>query len=99
MLRHPSDGEPWKHFDRKHPTFASDPHNVRLSLCSYGFNPYIQASSSSYSCWLVIFTPYNLPPEMCISKPYMFLSFLIPRPSNPKASIHVYLEPLIDDLK
>jgi len=47
----------------------------------------------------VIITPYNLPPERCMSKPYMFLSFLIPGSSNPKASIDVYLEPLIDDLK
>jgi len=44
-------------------------------------------------------TPYNLPPEMCISRPYMFLSCLIPGPCNPKTSIDVYLEPLIDDLK
>ena len=28
MLRHPSDGQAWKHFDRKHPSFASDPRNV-----------------------------------------------------------------------
>jgi len=46
MLCHPSDGEAWKHFDRKHPSFASDPRNVRLGLCTDGFNPYIQASSS-----------------------------------------------------
>ena len=72
---------------------------MRLGLCSDGFNPYIQASSSPYSCWAVIVTPYNLPPEMCMSKPYMFLSCRIPGPSNPKASIDVYLEPLIDDLK
>jgi len=31
-------------------------------------------------------------------KPYMFLTCLIPGPSNPKASIDVYLGPLIDDL-
>jgi len=99
ILCHSSDGEAWKHFDRKHPSFASDPRNVRLGLCSYGFNPYIQASSSPYSCRPVIVTPYNLPPEMCMSKPYMFLSCLIPGPSNPKAVIDVYLEPLIDDLK
>ena len=35
---------------------------------------------------------------MCMTKPYMFLTCLIPGPSNPKASIDVYLEPLIDDL-
>jgi len=98
-LCHPSDGEAWKHFDRKHPTYAADPRNVRLGLCSDGFNPYIQASSLPYSCWPVIVTPYNLPFELCMSKPYMFLTCLIPRPSNPKACIDVFLEPLIDDLK
>jgi len=46
----------------------------------------------------VIVTPYNLPHEMCMTKPYMFFMCLIPSPSNLKASIDVYLEPLIDDL-
>ena len=98
-LRHPSDGEAWKHFDRVHPDFASDPRNVRLGLCSDGFTPYIQASASPYSCWPVIVTPYNLPPEMCMSKPYMFLNAIIPGPHNPTAGIDIYLQPLIDDLK
>ena len=98
-LRHPSYGEAWKHFDCKHPTFVFDPRNVRLGLCSDGFNSYIHASSSPYSCWPMIITPYNLPPEMCMSKPYMFFSCLIPGPSNPKVIIYVYLESLIDDLK
>jgi len=34
-----------------------------------------------------------------MSRPYMFLSCLIPGPHNPKARIDVYLQPLIDDLK
>ena len=33
-----------------------------------------------------------------MTKPFMFLTCLIPGLSNPKASINVYLEPLIDDL-
>ena len=99
VLRHPSDGQAWKHFDNVYPDFASEPRNVRLGLCADGFTPYIQASSSPYSCWPVIVTPYNLPPEMCMTKPYMFLTCLIPGPSNPKAKIDVYLQPLIDDLK
>ncbi|CAM8925848.1 unnamed protein product [Rhodiola kirilowii] len=37
---HPSDGESWKHFDRCHPHFASEPRNVRLGLCTDGFNPW-----------------------------------------------------------
>jgi len=36
---------------------------------------------------------------MCMTKPFMFLSCLIPGPRNPKAGIDVYLEPLVDDLK
>ncbi|XP_052724112.1 uncharacterized protein LOC128193952 [Vigna angularis] len=99
VLRHPCDGEAWRHFDRVHRDFSIEPRNVRLGLCSDGFNPYVQASSIPYSCWPVIVTPYNLPPEMCMSKPYMFLTCLIPGPFNPKVRIDVYLEPLIDDLK
>jgi hypothetical protein len=99
VLRHPSDGKAWKHFDMMYPGFASEPRNVRLGLCSDGFTPYIQASSTPYSCWPVVVTPYNLPPEMCMTKPFMFLTCLIPGPSNPKAHIDVYLQPLIDELQ
>ncbi|WVZ21047.1 hypothetical protein V8G54_008369 [Vigna mungo] len=99
VLRHPCDGEAWKHFDRVYPDFGIEPRNVRLGLCSDGFNPYVQASNIPYSCWPVIVTPYNLPPEICMSKPYMFLTCLIPEPFNPKVGIDVYLEPLIDELK
>ncbi|XP_073219440.1 uncharacterized protein [Cicer arietinum] len=98
-LRHPSDGEAWNRFDAKYPNFANEPRNVRLGLCSDGFTPYIQASSTPYSCWPVVVTPYNLPPEMCMTKPFMFLTCLIQRPSNPKANIDVYLQPLIDEIK
>ena len=34
MLRHPSDGEAWKHFDRVLAEFVIDPRNVRLGLCT-----------------------------------------------------------------
>ncbi|XP_058758797.1 uncharacterized protein LOC131632049 [Vicia villosa] len=99
VLRHPSDGKAWKHFDDVYPDFAREPRNVRLGLCSDGFTPYIQASASPYSCWPIIVTPYNLPPEMCMTKPYLFLACLIPGPKNPKLKIDVYLQPLIDDLR
>ncbi|WJX83272.1 hypothetical protein P8452_65944 [Trifolium repens] len=98
-LRHPSDGLAWKYFDQVNPGFASDPRNVRLGLCSDGFTPYTQVSATPYSCWPVIVTPYNLPPEMCMSKPYMFLAAVIPGPSSPTAGVDIYLQPLIDDLK
>ena len=71
MMRHPSDGEAWKHFDRVHPDFAAEPRNVRLGLCSDGFTPY-NLSANAYSCWPVLVTSYDLPHEMCMTKPYMF---------------------------
>jgi len=91
VLRHPSDGKAWKHIDNIYPNFAANPHHVRLGLCSDGFTPYAQASASPYSCWPVFFTPYNLPPEMCMTKSYMFLSCLIPGLTNPTKSIDVYM--------
>ena len=86
MLRHPFDGEAWKHFDRVHADFVDDPWNVWLGLCTDGFNLYIQASSLPYSYWSIIVIPYNLPPEMCLTKPYMFLSCVILGPFNVEAS-------------
>ena len=98
VLRHPSDGLAWKHFDQKYPNFAAEPRNVRLGLCADGFTPF-SISGRSYSVWPVVVTPYNLPPEMCMTTPYMFLSCIIPGPANPKNRIDVYLQPLIDELK
>ncbi|CAL5194219.1 unnamed protein product [Lathyrus oleraceus] len=62
-MRHPYDGEAWKHFDRIHTNFAAEPRNVRLGLCFDGFTSYVQVSGSGFSCWPVIVTPYNLSPE------------------------------------
>src|ERR1044072_2051497 len=98
VLCHPSDGEAWKHFDGKYKDFAEEPRNVRLGLCSNGFMPFSN-SAKPYSCWPVIVTPYNLPPELCMTTPYMFLTLVIPGPDNPKEKIDVYLQPLIDELK
>ena len=95
---HPSDGEAWKHFDETFPDFAVEPRNVRLGLCVDGFTPFGQ-SGKPYSCWPVIVTPYNLPLELCMTTPYMFLTLIIPRPKNPKEKIDVYLQALIDELK
>lgn len=96
---HPSNGKPWKQFDEVYLDYACDTRNVRLCLCIDGFESYIQASSSPYSHWSIIVTPYNLPPEMFLNKPYMFLTCLVPRLYNPKVKIDAYLQPLIDDLR
>ena len=36
---------------------------------------------------------------MCITTPHMFLTCIIPGPTNPKNKIDVYLQPLINELK
>ncbi|KAL0373219.1 UNVERIFIED_CONTAM: hypothetical protein Scaly_1003500 [Sesamum calycinum] len=94
---HPFDAEAWKYFDRMYPDFAEQPRNVRLGLCSNGFAPHGQYGRT-YSCWLDIITPYNLPPDMCMSSEYIFLTMVILGPSNPKRLIDVYLESLIEEL-
>ncbi|RDY10871.1 hypothetical protein CR513_04544, partial [Mucuna pruriens] len=78
LLCHPSD------------EFSEDPRNARLGLCANGFNPFGQYEKS-YSCGSVILTLYNLPLRMCMKREFMFLTVLIPGPSNPKHKIDVYL--------
>ncbi|GLT26643.1 hypothetical protein SLA2020_016950 [Shorea laevis] len=97
-MRHPVDSYAWKNFDSQHPSFASDPRNIRLGLASDGFNPFGNMSTS-YSVWLIVLVNYNLPPWMCMKDPYFMLSMLIPGPKAPGNDIDVYLQPLIDELK
>ena len=94
---HPSDSEAWKHLDACYPSFAAEPRNVRLGLCTDGFSPFGQYGQT-YSCWPVLVTPYNLPPWMCKKRQFMFISLLIPGPKNPKGNLDIYMQPLIDEL-
>ncbi|KAL0402234.1 UNVERIFIED_CONTAM: hypothetical protein Slati_4253300 [Sesamum latifolium] len=81
----------------RNPTGKKTPYAV-LRLCIDGFAPHGQYGRT-YSCWPVILTPYNLPPGMCMSSEYMFLTMVIPGPSNLKRLIDNYLEPLIEELQ
>ncbi|WCJ43095.1 hypothetical protein M5689_023857 [Euphorbia peplus] len=98
VMSHPSESLAWKHFNATHPSFAAESRNVRLGLCTDGFQPFGQ-SGQQYSSWPVIVTPYNLPPWMCMSEAYMFLSVIVPGPDNPKNKLDVFLQPLIAELK
>jgi len=82
VMVHPSDGEAWKHFNNVHPHFSAKSKNVRLGLCTGGFNPF-GSFVAPYFYWPVILTVYNLPPGMCMRPEFMFLSMVIPGPSNP----------------
>ncbi|KAL0295217.1 UNVERIFIED_CONTAM: hypothetical protein Scaly_3108100, partial [Sesamum calycinum] len=77
---HPSNAKAWKHFDRMNPDFVEEPHIGPLHRPFAPHNQY----DHTYSCWSVIITPYNLPTGMCMSSEYMFLTMVIPGPSNPK---------------
>ena len=97
-MRHPSDGEAWKHFDKTYPDFADEPRNVRLGLASDGFNPF-GTMSVSYSMWPVVLIPYNMPPWRSMADGSLMMTLLIPGPTSPGRDIDVYLRPLIDELK
>jgi len=71
VMVHHSDGEAWKHFNSVHPHFSAESRNVRLGLCTDGFNPF-GLFAARYSCWPVILTVYNLPPWMCMRPKFMF---------------------------
>jgi hypothetical protein len=65
VMVHPSDGEAWKQFNRVHPYFLMESHNISLGLCigeSNSFELFVEP----FSCWPVIFTIYNLPLGMCM---------------------------------
>ncbi|XP_017234788.1 uncharacterized protein LOC108208774 [Daucus carota subsp. sativus] len=98
-LSHPADGDEWKQFDRRFPKFSKEIRNVRLGLSTDGFDPFRDAHARDYTVWPVVVVVYNLPPSMCTKAPYMFMPLLIPGPKDPTKDLHVYLRPLIDELK
>ncbi|XP_075096331.1 uncharacterized protein LOC142174437 [Nicotiana tabacum] len=97
-IRHLADGEAWKDFDSLHPDFSSDPRNVRLGLSSDGFNPF-WTINISHSTWPVMLMNYNISPWICMKPEYIMLSMIIPGPLSSGNDIHVYLQPLIEELK
>ena len=40
VMRNCSDSPTWKHFDQIHPSFTAESRNVRLGLCTDGFQPF-----------------------------------------------------------
>ncbi|XP_052176681.1 uncharacterized protein LOC127790985 [Diospyros lotus] len=41
VMRHPSDSPAWIHFNETHIEFAAEKRNVRLGLCTDGFQPFV----------------------------------------------------------
>ncbi|XP_039129148.1 uncharacterized protein LOC120265343 [Dioscorea cayenensis subsp. rotundata] len=98
LLRHPRDSEAWKRFDSTNSLFAANPRNVCVALTTDGFNPHGNMSQS-YSIWLVVLIPYNMPPWVCMKNSSFIISTIIPGKHMPGNDIDVYLQPLIRELK
>ncbi|XP_026442986.1 uncharacterized protein LOC113342769 [Papaver somniferum] len=98
-LRHHVDSPAWKQVDSKWPEFAREPRNLRLGLSNDGFNPNNNSVGGNYSCWHVMLVTYNLPPSLCMKRKFIMLTMLISGLKHPGNDIHVYLAPLIEDLK
>ncbi|XP_062113352.1 uncharacterized protein LOC133824484 [Humulus lupulus] len=98
ILRHPADGDAWKHFDNVYLDFAADSRSVRMGLASDGFNPFSNMTST-YSLWPVILIPYNMPPWASPNGTNYLMSLLIPGPKSPGKDYDVFLMPLIEELK
>src|SRR3954463_11337627 len=90
MLVHPSDGDAWKAFDRKHTEKAKEPRNCRIA---------IGMTATQYSCWHVFVIPLNLPPSSIMQRKHIFLTLIVPGPNYPGKNMSVYMQPLMDDLK
>jgi hypothetical protein len=96
-MHHPADSIAWKYVDKMYPTFVSDPHNVRLGLAFDRFNPFGMLNVT-YTTWLVILIPYNLPPWLCLKQSFQMMSMLILGQKSPSQNIDVYMQLLIDVL-
>jgi hypothetical protein len=43
--------------------------------------------------------PYNLPPNKCLKKGFIFLDLVISGPKEPKKQMNIFLRPLMEELK
>ena len=98
MLRHPSDGQQWKDFDKAYPEFGKEPRNVWLMLSTNRMNPFGELSSS-HSTWPVVLTVYNLPSHLCQRHRYFMLTMLISGPKQLGNGIDVFLELLMEEMQ
>ncbi|KAK4397156.1 hypothetical protein Sango_1552200 [Sesamum angolense] len=73
---HPSNTEALRYFDQTYSDFARSP-KMLDRVCAW-MGLHCKGSTVVHLCWPVILTPYNLPPRMCMSFEYMFLTMVIP---------------------
>lgn len=98
MLRHPVDSTASKEFNKTHTWFEKEPCKISLGLTTDGINPFGNRSTT-YNMWPAILFPFKIPPRKFFKDPFMMMSLIIPGPQAPRKDIHVYFQPLIDEIK
>jgi hypothetical protein len=98
IMSHPTDDESWHALNHFYPKFARDPKRVHLGLSIDDFHPYSSYSTTD-SCWLVFVMPYNLPPNKCLKKRFIFLGLVILSPKELKKQMNIFLRLLMEELK
>jgi hypothetical protein len=73
-----------------HPQFSVEIRNVRLGLCTDGFNSF-ESLVGPYFYWPMILTVYNFPLGMCMKPEFMFLSTIIFNSNSSGRNIDVFL--------
>ncbi|KAL3696041.1 hypothetical protein R1sor_010117 [Riccia sorocarpa] len=85
------------HVETTYECMRDNPRAVRLGLATDGFST-VGLSRKSYSIWSVMVINYNVPPWVATKKGHIMLSLIIPGPEKP-ATMDIYLEPLVEELK
>ncbi|KAL2619988.1 hypothetical protein R1flu_000193 [Riccia fluitans] len=96
-MRTMGDSQAMQHVEATYDRLRDNPRAVRLDIAIDGFSP-LGLSRKSYSIWPMMLINYNIPPWLAIKKGHMMLSLIIPGPKN-LATMDVYLEPLVEELK
>ncbi|KAL3695852.1 hypothetical protein R1sor_009928 [Riccia sorocarpa] len=96
-MRTVGDSRAMQHVEATHDRIKDHPRALRLGIATDGFSP-VGLSRKSYSIWPVMLINYNIPPWLATKKGHMMLSLIIPGPKKP-ATMDIYLEPLVEELK
>ena len=77
VIRMHVDGSAFRDMEEKWPHFKEEPHNLRISLAAYFFNPFAQMKSI-YTVWPIFVINDKIPPWLSIKREHIMLSMNIP---------------------
>jgi hypothetical protein len=99
LVRHVVDNKTWAHIDETWLDFAIEPHNLKLAISTYGFNPFCE-KLCKWSTWPMYILIYNLSPWLTTKRFLVLVALIILRKKSVNMSnIDVLLQPLVYELK